>query len=323
MALERLRELPRLLGAPRGVLFEASEDDVLQLFPDLGADRARRLRDLVDDPVEHRLHLSGERRLSRQTLVHDGAERVDVGPSVEGVRADLFGGKVRHGPDESARLGQAVLGGRLSEAEVHDPDPRRPAFLARDHDVLGLDVAVDHVARVAVLERIGDLDGDVENFTEAERSAPEDAAQVRPLDDRHHEKERAVVAADVVDRDDPGMVHLSDDLRLALESLFDLGREFGRCEDLHGDVAIQHRIAGPIDDSHAAAAELGRDLVAVAEPAAQHVFAPGRLGISRRGRVSALVTLLPESPRSRCSPESFPSALPCPSYRCRSDRPST
>ena len=34
-----------------------------------------RLRDFVDDPVEDRLSLSGERRLARQALVEHGAER--------------------------------------------------------------------------------------------------------------------------------------------------------------------------------------------------------------------------------------------------------
>ncbi len=83
---------------------------------------------------------------------------------------------------------------------------------------------MDDVARVAVLEGVGDLDGDVEHLAQAQRAVPEDAAEVRALDERHDEEEGAVVAPDVVDRDDAGMVHLRDDLRLALETLLDLGR---------------------------------------------------------------------------------------------------
>ena len=46
-----------------------------------------------------------------------------------------------------------------------------------------------------------------------------------PADERHHEEERALVAAEVVDRDDRRVVHLRDDLRLALEALLELRRE--------------------------------------------------------------------------------------------------
>ena len=51
------------------------------------------------------------------------------------------------------------------------------------------------------------------------------ARQVRSADDRHHEEERALVPPEVVDRDDGGVVHLRDDLRLALEALLGLGGE--------------------------------------------------------------------------------------------------
>ena len=58
MAPQGLGDLARLLGPLARVLLEAAQDDVLQLLADLGAERARRLRDLVDDPVEDRLHLA-------------------------------------------------------------------------------------------------------------------------------------------------------------------------------------------------------------------------------------------------------------------------
>ena len=63
MAPQRVGELGRLLRPPRRILLEALEDDVLQLFPNVRPDRARGLRDFVDDPVEDRLNLSGEGRL--------------------------------------------------------------------------------------------------------------------------------------------------------------------------------------------------------------------------------------------------------------------
>jgi hypothetical protein len=158
----------------------------------------------------------------------------------------------------------------MGEPEIHDADPRGRALFASDHDVLGLDVAVHDAPRVAVLEGVSDLDRDVDDFTEAERAVVEDAPERRPVDERHHEKERAVVASHVVDRDDSGVVHLRDDLRLALKPLLDVRGELGGREQLDGDFPVQHRVARPIDDSHAAAAQFGRDLVSIRELRAQH-----------------------------------------------------
>ena len=51
MAAQGLRDVAGLLRALRGVLLQAMEDDLLQFFPDLGAERAGRLRDFMDDAV--------------------------------------------------------------------------------------------------------------------------------------------------------------------------------------------------------------------------------------------------------------------------------
>ena len=139
------------------------------------------------------------------------------------------------------------------------------ALLARDHDVRGLDVAVDDAARVAVLERVGDLDPDVHDLAEVQRLVPDQPQQVRALRDGHHEEERALVTPEVVDRHDRGVVHLGDELRLALEALLDLGRQVRRGDELDRDLAVEQRVARAVDDAHAAAAELPEDLVAVGE----------------------------------------------------------
>ena len=128
VAAEGLGDLAGLLRPLGRVLLEAAQDDVLELLADLGAERARRLRDLVDDAVEDRLDLAGERRLADEALVEDDAERVDVRAAVEGARGDLLGREVRDRADERARLRQPRLGRRVREAEVHDADAdgRRP-----------------------------------------------------------------------------------------------------------------------------------------------------------------------------------------------------
>ena len=119
---------------------------------------------------------------------------------------------------------QPALGRRARQAEVHHPHAQPARLLARDHDVLGLDVAVDDAPRVAVLEGLGDLDPDVHDVAERQRPCGRNCAQVRALDQRHHEEQRPLVTAEVVDRHDGGVVHLGDDLRLALEALLGLRR---------------------------------------------------------------------------------------------------
>ena len=139
------------------------------------------------------------------------------------------------------------------------------ALLARDHDVRGLDVAVDDAARVAVVERVGDLDPDVHDLAEVQRLVPDQPQQVRALRDGHDEEERALVPPEVVDRHDRRVVHLGDELGLALEALLDLGRQVRRGDELDRDLAVQERVARAVDDAHAAASELPEDLVAVGE----------------------------------------------------------
>ena len=68
---------------------------------------------------------------------------------------------------------------RAGEAEVHDAHADARAFFARDHDVLGLDVAVDDAARVAVVEGVGDLDADVEDVAEPSGLVAKEPAEVR------------------------------------------------------------------------------------------------------------------------------------------------
>ena len=68
---------------------------------------------------------------------------------------------------------------------------------------------------------------------------------------------------EVVDRHDRRVVHLGDDLGFPLEAALDLGRQVGRGDQLDGDLAVQERVSGPVDDTHAAPAELADDLVSV------------------------------------------------------------
>ncbi len=267
---ERLGEVPGALRPFLGILREALEDGGLQLLAHVGAERPHRLRQLVDDAIEDGLHLARERRLARETLVEHRPERVDVRAPVERPRGDLLGAEVDDGPDERPGLREAVLGRREREAEVHHPGADVARVVARRHDVLGLDVAVDDAAGVAVVERVGDLRPDVEDVAEAQRALAEELPQVRGREHRHDEEQRPLVPPEVVDRHDGGVVHLRDDLGLALEALLGVLREIPGRDQLDRDVAVQDRILRAVDDAHSAAPQLGEDLVAVGELRSDH-----------------------------------------------------
>ena len=267
---ERLGEVRGALRPFLGILREALEDRGLQLLAHVGAERPHRLRQLVDDAIEDRLHLSRERRLAGEALVEHRPKRIDVRAPVERPRRDLLGAEVDDGPDERPGLREAVLARREREAEVHHPGADVTRLVARRHDVLGLDVAVDDASGVAVVERVGDLRPHVEDVAEAERALAEELPQVRGSEHRHDEEERSLVPPEVVDRNDGRVVHLRDDLGLPLEALFGVLREVPGRDQLDRDVAVQDRVLRAIDDAHPTAPKLGEDLVAVGELRSDH-----------------------------------------------------
>lgn len=125
-------------------------------------------------------------------------------------------------------------------------------------------------ATMAVLERLGHADSDLDDFAHTPPLFGEVAPEVSSVDDRHEKEESAVVTADVVDRNDRRVIHPGNDLRLALKSLLGIGGEESRRNQLHCDIAIQQRITRAIDNPHAAASELGDDLIPVQQTRADH-----------------------------------------------------
>ena len=252
--LQRVGDLASPRWPPSRILLQAPEDDRLERLVDGGPARPRRLGELVDDAVHDRLGIAREGRFADDAFVEERAQGVDVGPSVDVAAGDLLRAEVAERAHQHARARHAALAGRPRQAEVHHAHADAESLLARHHDVLGLDVAVHHAARVAVVQGLGGLDADVDDVAEL-RVLPQERAQVRALHQRHDEVERVVVPAEVVDRDDGRVVHLRHQLRLALEALLGLGAQLGRRDQLDGDVAIEPRVAGAIDDPHAAATQ--------------------------------------------------------------------
>ena len=213
------------------------------------------------DPL--RSGLAAEGKAARGPLEEDDAEREDVGAVIERLASQLLG---RHVGDRPGEIG--VQGGRAAlvpadhrgkgkedagQAEVEDLDRARRV----DHDVLGLEVAVDDAAGVGGGHRARQGQGDLEEAVEGDAAGLDELRQRLAVDELHGEKGRAFRLRDGEDGDDVGMAQGGDGLGFALEEGPPLGiahRALG--QELDGHVAVELEVAGLPDDAHAAFADL-------------------------------------------------------------------
>ena len=122
---------------------------------------------------------------------------------------------------------------------------------------------MDHAAFVAVVQRLGRRDSDVDDLAESQRAFFQKVPKTVSFDDRHDEEEVTLVLAKIVDGDDGGVIHLGDQLGLCLEAQLGL-----RCQELGGDhldrnFPVEDRILGTINDPHASATQFGDEFVPV------------------------------------------------------------
>ena len=108
--------------------------------------------------------------LADQHLVEDDAERVDVGAGIDSLSHRLLGGDVVGRAEDAPGRRHPVLLELPGDPEVGQFGPS----LGVDEDVLGLDVAVDHVAGVGDAEAAGDLDRVGDRVLGLERADPGD-----------------------------------------------------------------------------------------------------------------------------------------------------
>ena len=131
-----------------------------------------------------------------------------------------------------------------------------------DEDVRGLDVAVDDAGGMRGVQRVGNLDPDVEQRIQAERAGGKPILQRRALQVLHDDERTPVLLADVMDGADVRVVQRRRRPRFT--------RESAQCvrirRELVGDELERHRAAesrvfGLIHDAHAAAADLFDDVI--------------------------------------------------------------
>lgn len=233
-----------------------------------------------DEILVGTIRTRGERIRAGQQLVQHHAEGEDVGPVVERFPLHLLGGHVRGRADARGRrahagdrraLSEAL--GELGHAEVGDLGPA----VARDHDVVRLEVAVDDARVVRARQSVRDLRHQLDPRGHA-------AAFALPLGERlavdqlHGQEVHVALVAGVVHRHDGRMIERRRRPRLPDEAghALGIGGAVPR-QDLQRDAASQVRVVRAVDLPHAALAEERLDLVAPDAGAGRHGAARGHV----------------------------------------------
>ena len=264
-AFQIRHQILRGLVPVSGVLLERLHDDALELLGDLRVVVARRPRAEVEDGVvDEPRGRALERQVPAGHLVEHDAQREDVGPAVDGFAAHLLGRHVDHRAGGGASRGHLsrvgldlAVGQRLGREELRDSEVEDLGVTAaRDDDVRGLDVAVDDLLVVRGLERVGELDGEVERIVQGKGALPNPRLEGLALDVLHGDERLAVALADLVDLADVGVIERSGGARFAKEPLASvvvLLERFGQELDRH--LAPEHGVLRQKDAAHAAPAE--------------------------------------------------------------------
>ena len=196
-------------------------------------------------------------------LVEDDPQRVEVGTPVGGLALDLLGRDVGGRPLDGPFLGALDGAHQPGQPEIHD----QGAAVLVDHDVVGLQVAMDDVAAMGLGQAPADLCGEPHGLRGVQPPHFLDEAPEILAPDVFHGD--VGDAAGFVQVEQPGHV-LMDDLAGGLE----LVPEPLQClavvgqvvlDELQGDFFVELSVEDAVDPPHAAGAQLFDDLVAPGE----------------------------------------------------------
>ena len=122
---------------------------------------------------------------------------------------------------------------------------------------------MDNFLRVRVLDGQGHRVDQLGRLGRGQRPAGEVLVQAAALDQFHREIRATLVFADFVHLDDVGVPHARRRLGLDAEAgAFLRAGQGAVANQFEGDQPLRFRLAGLVDDPHAAAAQLLQDLVA-------------------------------------------------------------
>ncbi len=165
-------------------------------------------------------------------------------------------------PSDTPTVVRAAAGAgfadRLGHAEI-----RHQGMATLEHDVVGLDVAVDDLVRVRIGQRVDDVAKQPHRLGRRHGADLLDARAERiALDEGHDVVQQAAGLARVVEREDVRVAELGGDLDFAQEPLgAQDGREIG-AQDLDRDLAMMLEVVGQVDRGHPSAANFLEDGIA-------------------------------------------------------------
>ncbi len=209
---------------------------------------------------------------ARTHLVQHRPEREQVGAGVEFLPSHLLRRHVGDGAQRTAGTGQMFLGldgrGAQGNALRLQRDLRQPEVenlrlpSIRHEDVRGLDVPMDDPLRVCGIQRVGDLDAQIEHRFDLQRLASDPVPERLPLQQFHGDEGSPIGLVNLVDRADVRVVQRGCSLSFPLEaaeSLCVVGEFVGK--ELQGDVATELEVFRLVHHTHTAAADLAEDAV--------------------------------------------------------------
>ena len=226
------------------------------------------------DVLHHEAHriVPGEGGRPGQELEEDHPGGVEIRRSGHRGPQALLGGQVLGRAADEARAGQGLLdliaAVELGDAEVQDLHKVFRSMVAREEDVLGLEVPMDDVLGVRLLEGLHELTEDPAGAGGREGAVLLEALrQGPPLEELHRQVELPTVAgAEVEHVDGVGVAQLAGCGGLTLEAGHVLGvhghlggHDLQRDHLVHGDVGRAEDVA------HAAASDELLDAVSASE----------------------------------------------------------
>ena len=150
-------------------------------------------------------------------------------------------------------LGIGRIERKFGEAKIENLHAARIG----DEDIAGSDVAMNDAFGMSGLKRIGDVDAEVDELMDIERTVGQAVAQRASLEQLHDDERMAVDFADVVDGADAAVIQGRGGASLGVQPAYRVrlvSQIVG--QELESDRTSEPDVLGAVDDTHAAGTDL-------------------------------------------------------------------
>ena len=242
-------------------------DDGLEVASECPIERPQQTRIIVPDrshKVVHARFVLFVRMRTAQQLVGDDPDRIYIRPRARLVcrLIDLLRGHVLQRPEHLPRLGDhgaLIYSGICSDPEIEDLHPP----VAIEDDVARLEVPMDDPYGMCVANRHAHIAQDGHACLSAELVFFGELRDADPVDELHRDVGRPSIIGHTrfVNRGDPRMVELGQNIGFTLESLTQLWIERLRPDDLQRYTTPGNLLLGLVHDAHPPLAQYTQDHV--------------------------------------------------------------